>query len=120
MRSLNLRGLLLAFLCTAVTALHESDVGVVDWHQPHVGVPLTSSFSTAPTFHAKSGGPPTEALLLTATNSNVLAAMRASNGSLGACHLILLPCTNVQLWRSVAFHLRTCGPYCSLSNGWTE
>jgi len=97
MRPLNLRGLLLALLClcAAVVALHESDVGVVDWHQPHVGVPLTSSLSTAPTFHAKSGGPPTEALLLTATGSNVLAAMRASNGSLGACHLLLPPCINV-------------------------
>lgn len=97
MRPLNLHGLLLALfcLCIAVIALHESDVGVVDWHQPHVGVPLTSSFSTAPTFHAKSGAPPTEALLLTATSSNVLAAMHASNGSLGAYYLILPPSTNV-------------------------
>lgn len=87
MRFLNLPGLILALLCTAVVALHESDVGVIDWYQPHVGVPLTSSLSTAPTLHAKPGRPPTEALLLTATSSNVLAAVHASNGSLGACHL---------------------------------
>jgi len=86
MRFLNLPGLIVAF-CTAVVALHDSDVGIVDWHQPHVGLPLTSSLSTAPTFHAKPGRPPTDALLLTATSSNVLAAIRASNGSLGACYL---------------------------------
>jgi len=87
MRSLNLLGLVLASLCIAVAALHESDVGNVDWHQPHAGVPLTSSLSTAPTFHAEPGRPPTEAVLLTATSSNVLAALHASNGSLGACNL---------------------------------
>lgn len=87
MLSLNLLGLTLASLCTAVAALHESAVGVVDWHQPYTGVPQTSSLSTAPTFHAKPGRPPTEALLLTATSSNVLAALHAPNGSLGACHL---------------------------------
>ena len=88
MRFLNLRGLVVAFLCTAAVALHVSDVGVVDWHQPHVGVPLTS-LSTAPTFHAKPGRLPTDALLLTATSSNVLAAIHASNGSLGACYLYI-------------------------------
>lgn len=87
MRSLSPLGLILASLCTAVAALHESDVGIVDWHQPHAGVPQTSSLSTAPTFHAKPGRPPTEALLLTATSSNVLAALHASNGSLGTCRL---------------------------------
>lgn len=83
MRSLNLPGLILAFLCTVVTALHESDVGIVDWHQPHAGVPLTSSFATSPTFHTTPGRPPSEVLLLTATSNNVLAALHASNGSLG-------------------------------------
>lgn len=87
MRSLSPLGLILASFCTAVAALHESDVGIIDWHQPHTGVPQTWSLSTAPTFHAKPGRPPTEALLLTATSSNVLAAVHASNGSLGACHL---------------------------------
>ena len=94
MRFLSLPGLVVAFLCTAVVALHESDVGVVDWHLPQVGVPLTSSLSTAPAFHAKPGRPPTEALLLTATRSNVLAAIHASNGSLGTWHLY---CRRVQV-----------------------
>jgi hypothetical protein len=84
MRSLSLLGLILASFCQGAAALHESDVGIIDWHQPHAGVPQTSSLSTAPTFHAKPGRPPTEVLLLTATSSNVLAALHASNGSLGA------------------------------------
>jgi ER membrane protein complex subunit 1 len=91
MRSLNLPGLILASLCTAVVALHESDVGIVDWHQPHAGVPLTSSLATAPSFHARPGRPPTEALLLAATSSNVLAALYASNGSLGMLYVFRLP-----------------------------
>jgi hypothetical protein len=84
MRCLHSFGLILAGLCSTVLALYESDVGIVDWHLPLVGVPLTSSLDTAPTFHAIPKRPPTEALLLTATSSNVLAALRASNGQLGA------------------------------------
>lgn len=82
MRCLHSFGLILAGLCSTVLALYESDVGIVDWHLPLVGVPLTSSLDTAPTFHAIPKRPPTEALLLTATSSNVLAALRASNGQL--------------------------------------
>ena len=86
MRCLHFFGLILASLCSTVLALYESDVGVVDWHHPLVGVPLTSSLDTAPTFHTIPRRPPTEALLLTATSGNVLAALRASNGQLGAFH----------------------------------
>jgi hypothetical protein len=84
MRCLYPFGLILASLCSTVLALYESDVGIVDWHHPLVGVPHTSSLNTAPTFHSIPGRPPTEALLLTATTSNVLAALRASDGQLGA------------------------------------
>ncbi|KAH9981995.1 hypothetical protein BJV74DRAFT_852482 [Russula compacta] len=100
MRLLNLPGLILAFLCTAVTALHESDVGIVDWHQPHAGVPLTSSFSTSPTFHTTPGRPPSEVLLLTATSNNVLAALHASNGSL-AWRFIYEPTDHIVHYRKV-------------------
>jgi ER membrane protein complex subunit 1 len=85
MRYFNHLGLLLATIASTLGALHQSDVGIVDWHQQYVGVPLTASLSTAPTFHNKAGRAPTEALLLTATSSNVLAALHASNGSLGTC-----------------------------------
>ncbi|KAH9010844.1 DUF1620-domain-containing protein [Lactarius pseudohatsudake] len=80
--------------CSTVLALYESDVGVVDWHRPLVGVPLTSSLNTAPTFHSTPGRPPTEALLLTATSSNVLAALRASNGEL-AWRFIFAPTDHI-------------------------
>ncbi|KAI9451269.1 DUF1620-domain-containing protein [Lactarius psammicola] len=82
MRWLYFFGLILANFCSTVLALYESDVGIVDWHRPLVGVPLTSSLNTAPTFHSIPGRPPTEALLLTATSGNVLTALRASNGQL--------------------------------------
>jgi ER membrane protein complex subunit 1 len=81
MRHFYLLGLILANISPALAALHKSDVGIVDWHQPYVGVPLTS-LSTAPTFHNKLGRAP---IVLTATRSNVLAALHASNGSLGIC-----------------------------------
>ncbi|KAI5999030.1 hypothetical protein EDC04DRAFT_2584429 [Pisolithus marmoratus] len=55
-------------LAAASWALHESDVGVVDWHSRLVGVPLQN------TFH---GG-----LVLTATASNVFAALNATDGEI--------------------------------------
>ncbi|KAI5994746.1 hypothetical protein EDD15DRAFT_2547193 [Pisolithus albus] len=55
-------------LATAGWALHESDVGVVDWHTRLVGVPLQT------TFHGD--------LILTATASNVFAALNATDGSI--------------------------------------
>ncbi|KAI9435607.1 DUF1620-domain-containing protein [Lactarius indigo] len=85
-------------LCSAVLALYESDVGVVDWHRPLVGVPLTSSLNTAPAFHSIPGRPPTEALLLTATSSNVLAALRASTGEL-AWRFIFTPTDHIVHYR---------------------
>lgn len=96
--------LILASLCSTVLALYESDVGIVDWHHPLVGVPLTSSLDTAPTFHSIPGRPPTEALLLTATTGNVLAALRASNGQLGACqpcHSYIVLSDSGTAWRFI-------------------
>ena len=100
MRHFYLLGLILASLSSTLAALHKSDVGIVDWHQPYLGVPLTS-LSTAPTFHNKLGRPP---ILLTATRSNVLAALHASNGSLGKCQLFPAPpkrLTSLIAWRFI-------------------
>ncbi|KAF9473948.1 DUF1620-domain-containing protein [Pholiota conissans] len=58
-------------------ALHESDVGVVDWHKHLVGVPLSGLVSAAPSFH-RSGD---KSLILTATANNVLAALEPEDGS---------------------------------------
>ncbi|KAK2467678.1 hypothetical protein APHAL10511_000533 [Amanita phalloides] len=61
--------LLLALFIAQVWALHESDVGVVDWHTPLIGAP-----ATAPRFH--------RGLVLASTTANVLAALHPANGSL--------------------------------------
>jgi hypothetical protein len=63
-------------------ALHQSEVGVVDWHKNLIGIPLHGSRSTAPVFH-RVGGDNTQSVVLTATESNVLAALNPVNGSVG-------------------------------------
>ncbi|KAI0060106.1 DUF1620-domain-containing protein [Artomyces pyxidatus] len=79
---------------TSVFALHEAEAGVVDWHKALIGVPQVDSISTAPTFEMRPGRPPTEGLLLTATGSNVLAALHAGNGSV-AWRYIYEPADNI-------------------------
>lgn len=70
---------LLATLSSAVWALHESDVGVMDWHKHLVGVPLLQSPATAPVFHRVGS----KSIILSATMSNVLAALDSDNGTVG-------------------------------------
>jgi len=81
-----IRGLSLAlfllFSATCSFALHESDVGVVDWHKRLIGVPLTGSSATSPVFH-RIPGRNTQSVVITATESNVLGAVSPVNGSLG-------------------------------------
>ena len=62
-------------------ALHESDIGVVDWHKSLIGVPLTTTAVTAPTFYSVPGTDTN--LILTATGNNVLAALNATDGNVG-------------------------------------
>lgn len=56
-------------------AIHESEVGIVDWHTKLVGVPLYTSPLTKPVFHNDT--------VLTATSNNVLAALNVTDGSIG-------------------------------------
>ncbi|PCH43293.1 DUF1620-domain-containing protein [Wolfiporia cocos MD-104 SS10] len=67
---------LAAALFAQTWALHASEAGVVDWHKPFVGVPAVNVPSTAPSFHriANFDGS-TRSVILTATSSNVLAAL---------------------------------------------
>ncbi|KAF8153864.1 hypothetical protein B0H34DRAFT_661928 [Crassisporium funariophilum] len=76
MRLLTNLGLLLS-LCVTTLALHESDVGIVDWNKHLVGVPLFGSPSTAPAFHLVGN----KSIILTATGNNVLAALEPEDGS---------------------------------------
>ncbi|PPR00992.1 hypothetical protein CVT24_000285 [Panaeolus cyanescens] len=66
-----------------VHALHESDVGVLDWHKHLVGVPLISSPVTKPSFQRVEVNGTDEVLdiIVVATGSNVLAALNAADGS---------------------------------------
>ncbi|KAJ7483329.1 DUF1620-domain-containing protein [Mycena latifolia] len=62
-------------LCSPLSlAIHESDVGVIDWHKKLIGVPLAAPF----VHHAETNG---QSVLLVPTASNVLAALNATDGS---------------------------------------
>lgn len=77
--------LCLAALVSPTLAIHASEAGVIDWHKSLIGPPLTASHRTAPSFYrtedARSGS--TSSVILSATASNVLAALRPDNGSVG-------------------------------------
>ena len=64
-------------LCAVSRALHEADVGVVDWHKQLIGVPLGGSLSTSPSFHQLQN----RTFIFAATDSNVLAALEPEDGS---------------------------------------
>ena len=81
--------IILAFLSLlpGILALHASEAGVVDWHKPLIGVPLTHSQSLAPTFHrfsAGAGRKATKSVVISATSQNVLAALDAVEGNISA------------------------------------
>ena len=78
MRLLSNLVLLLVLGVTTTWALHESDVGIVDWNKQYIGVPLAESVLTAPAFHHVGN----ETIILTATGSSVLAALKAEDGSI--------------------------------------
>lgn len=77
-------GLAALFLLSTTHALHESEAGIVDWHKSLIGVPLTGSLATAPSFHrvTKEDGW-TTSLIISATSSNVLGALDAGDGAVG-------------------------------------
>ncbi|TFK65860.1 DUF1620-domain-containing protein [Pluteus cervinus] len=75
--------LLALFVPCLVSAIQESDVGVIDWYKPFVGVPIIQSRATAPGFYRVSGSEGTEGrLVLSATGNNVLAALNSTDGSI--------------------------------------
>lgn len=78
LRRLGPLALLLVLLPVAL-AIQANLAGVIDWHEPKIGLPRLSQRSTAPSFH---GSPGTEASILTLTKSNVLASLNATDGSI--------------------------------------
>ncbi|RPD68393.1 DUF1620-domain-containing protein [Lentinus tigrinus ALCF2SS1-7] len=78
----------LCLLAACARALHSYEVGVTDWHKPFAGVPLLLSESTSPVFHrSKHQDGQSSSMILSATQSNVLAAYHSVNGSLAWRHL---------------------------------
>ncbi|KAG5636275.1 hypothetical protein H0H81_008561 [Sphagnurus paluster] len=75
------------------SALHESDVGVVDWHKLLVGVPLVTAPVTAPSFHTLNRDvgvqeqKAAENVIFTATGNNVLAALNPQDGAVEWRHI---------------------------------
>ncbi|ELU35806.1 hypothetical protein AG1IA_10164 [Rhizoctonia solani AG-1 IA] len=59
-----------------VSALEESEAGVIDWHKELVGVPLTDSTKALPMFIRSDPSSPTKKTgMAVATKSNVLAVL---------------------------------------------
>ncbi|KAJ3553144.1 hypothetical protein NM688_g3770 [Phlebia brevispora] len=64
------------------SAIHAEEAGVVDWHKSLIGDTLTDDPSLAPVFHrVGEANESTKSYILTATASNVLAALHPDNGS---------------------------------------
>ncbi|KAI0758760.1 hypothetical protein C8Q74DRAFT_1299849 [Fomes fomentarius] len=78
-----MRLLALSLLTVCAQALHSYEAGVTDWHKSLAGVPLAHLDSTAPRFHRrKYEDGSSNSVVLTATQSNVLAALHSANGTL--------------------------------------
>ena len=79
-------GLLLSALYVLpALSIHASEAGVVDWYKPLIGDALTANPSVSPVFHRiEEVDGTTRSLVLTATASNVIAALHPENGTIGA------------------------------------
>lgn len=73
---------ILAYL--PVNAIEATLAGVVDWHQPHIGIPLLHDAGAAPSFiSATPSTPSTNDSIVTLTQSNVIASLHSYDGSIG-------------------------------------
>jgi hypothetical protein len=86
-----LRFLALGSLLTGALTLRAAEVGVIDWHTSLAGIPLTHWAHTAPSFHPATTSSGGDALVITATVNNVLAAIHPGNGTLGTLLHISFP-----------------------------
>jgi len=81
--SFNLLGAFLVSLPFLVSAVPEGLAGVIDWHQPKIGIPLLHSSATAPTFVSlPSAGGVDSISVVTITQSNVIASLNSSSGNI--------------------------------------
>ena len=66
-------------------AIYASQAGNIDWHEQYIGVPYIHSTAIQPRFHRIGAGKKAQAIYLSATESNVLAALNPSEGNVGTC-----------------------------------
>lgn len=71
----------LSVFALTARAIHESEVGIVDWYTKLVGVPLYTFQLTKPVFR--------DDLVLTSTSNNVLAALNVTDGNIGVLGFVL-------------------------------
>ncbi|THH31554.1 hypothetical protein EUX98_g2645 [Antrodiella citrinella] len=81
-------GLWLAAFVSPLLAIHASEAGAIDWHKALIGLPLTA-LHTGPSFHRTEDWQfgATQSVVLTATASNVLAALHPENGTVAWRHV---------------------------------
>jgi hypothetical protein len=72
---------LLALASTTLAQTRKDLAGIVDWHKPQIGIPLTRQLGGAPAFHPVAS--PSEDSIFTLTKSNVLASLSPIDGSIG-------------------------------------
>ena len=66
----------------SVSALEESEAGVIDWHKELIGVPITDSQKTLPAFIRSDVTSPTKKTgIAVVTKSNVLAVVNPGSTS---------------------------------------
>ncbi|KAF8577387.1 DUF1620-domain-containing protein [Ramaria rubella] len=83
-----MRAFLWLLLATAPCfALHESDVGKIDWHKELVGLPRIESQSVAPRFQLVAGRKQ-RSLIIVVSKSNVLAAVNVTDGNIVWRHVL--------------------------------
>jgi hypothetical protein len=100
MRICRLAAFLTLFIPSTTNALYASQVGHIDWHESYIGTPSTHSSELTPRFHkigGYSGGPPAQALYLSATQKNVLAALNPSEGNIGTFQTVCINRVLVEL-----------------------
>ncbi|KAL1658638.1 hypothetical protein GGF50DRAFT_131591 [Schizophyllum commune] len=78
--------LIVLITSTLSWALHESDVGVIDWHKSLVGVPQVYTPGTAPLMH-RVKGKTSKSVILSVTDKNVLAALDPVSGGVTWRHV---------------------------------
>ncbi len=86
MRRVALFLLFFSSLLTDVYGIYASQAHVIDWHEPRIGIPLTSNPETAPRIHRVPSADralPQQAVFLSASKANVISGLNPTEGNIG-------------------------------------